>query len=104
MTLTAETLMINRPLLPREVAERWGCSERHVRNLIASGQLGHFRVGDRLLRILAAAVEEYERRQSVEAVPTTPPGSPADAVSAAVRQRPPDTDLLRALARRKAKL
>lgn len=104
MTLTAETLMINRPLLPREVAERWGCSERHVRNLIANGQLGHFRVGERLLRIPAAAVEEYERRQSVTAVPTMPPSSPADAVSANVRKLRPDTGLLRALARRKAKL
>lgn len=104
MTLTAETLLVNRPLLPREVAERWGCSERHVRDLIASGQLGHFRVGERLLRIPAAAVEEYERCQSVEAVSTPPPNSPADAVSAAVRKRRPDTGLLRALARRKAKL
>lgn len=104
MTLTAETLMIDRPLLPRQVAERWGCSERHVRNLIAAGQLRHFRLGGRLLRIPASAVEEYERHQSVEAVPTTAPSSPADAVFAAVRKRRPGTGLLRALARRKAKL
>lgn len=101
MNLTAETITANRPLLPREVAERWGCSERHVRNLIARGQLGHFRVGSRLLRIPAAAVEEYERRQSVEAVPTMLPISPADTVSAAVRKRRPDTGLVRALARRR---
>lgn len=104
MSLTAETLHEDRPLIPRQVAERWGCSERHVRNLISNGQLGHFRVGERLLRIPAAAVEEYERRQSVKAVPTTAPSSPADAVSAAVRQRRPDRGLLRALARRKAKI
>lgn len=64
MTLTAETLLIDRPLLPRQVAERWGCSERHVRNLIAAGQLRYFRLGGRLLRIPASAVEEYERRQA----------------------------------------
>ncbi|WP_394086652.1 helix-turn-helix domain-containing protein [Xanthobacter autotrophicus] len=63
MSLTAETLYNDGPLVPKQVAERWGCSERHVRNLIRSGHLGHFRLGGRLLRIPASAVEEYERCQ-----------------------------------------
>lgn len=104
MTLTAETLMNDRPLLPRQLAERWGCSERHVRNLIAAGQLRHFRLGGRLLRIPASAVEEYERRQSVEAVSKTLPSSPAEAASPAVRRRRPERSLMRALARGKAEL
>lgn len=103
MSLTAETITVNRPLLPRDVAERWGCSERHVRNLIRDGKLGHFRVGDRLLRIPAAAVEEYERRQTVEAASTAPLTAPTDAASA-IRQRRPDAGLMRALARRQATL
>lgn len=64
MKLTAETLYVNKPLQISEVAERWGCSEAQVRKLIRTGQLGHFRVGSRLIRIPAASVEEYELRQA----------------------------------------
>ncbi|WP_370874732.1 helix-turn-helix transcriptional regulator [Ancylobacter vacuolatus] len=46
-----------RPLLPKHVAERWGCSERTVRNMIRAGRLKHFRLGGRLLRIPLSAVE-----------------------------------------------
>ncbi|WP_394042987.1 helix-turn-helix domain-containing protein [Roseixanthobacter liquoris] len=62
--LTAETILIDRPMRPQQVAARWGCSEKHVRNLITDGALGHFRLGGRLLRIRASAVEEYERCQT----------------------------------------
>jgi len=51
--------MVDRPYTPEEVASRWRCSPRHVRNLIASGKLAHFRVG-RLIRIPPAAVEAVE--------------------------------------------
>lgn len=102
MCLTAETLMINRPLLPCEVAERWGCSERHVRNLIASGQLGHFRVGSRLLRIPAAAVEEYELQQAGAAKAAAALAS--QETPAAERKRGPNTALMRALARKRREL
>ncbi len=44
------------------LAREWGCSESHVRNLISSGDLRSFRLGGKLLRIRAAAVEEYECR------------------------------------------
>lgn len=62
--LTAETILTDRPMRPQQVAARWGCSEKHVRNLIKDGALGHFRLGGRLLRIPASAVEEYERCQT----------------------------------------
>jgi excisionase family DNA binding protein len=52
-------------LTPRMVAERWATSERHVRNLICRGELRHFRVGGKLLRIAADAVEEFEARHAV---------------------------------------
>lgn len=37
--------MIQRPFTPAELAERWACSERHVRGLISKGALSAFRVG-----------------------------------------------------------
>lgn len=77
MALTAETMTVDRPMRPQQVAERWGCSEKHVRNLIKRGELGHFRLGGRLLRIPASAVEEYEQRQTtgVSLAFTAPPKS-----------------------------
>ena len=49
---------------PEDVAKLWGCSSRQIRNMINSGQLEAFRVG-KLLRITPAAIEEYERRNTV---------------------------------------
>jgi excisionase family DNA binding protein len=49
---------------PALLAERWQCSKRHIRNLIARGELEAFRIGEKLLRIRVEAVEEYERRNS----------------------------------------
>lgn len=57
-----------RPLTPTMLAERWHCSERHVRNQIAAGKLRAFRVGGRLLRISIDAVEEYEKRSVSEEI------------------------------------
>ncbi|MBP32497.1 MAG: hypothetical protein CL858_29425 [Cupriavidus sp.] len=47
-------------LTPREVADEWGCSEQHVRNMVNRGDLGHFRLGGKLLRIPRSAVEAAE--------------------------------------------
>lgn len=44
---------------PATLAMRWQCSERHIRNLISSGDLPAFRLG-KLLRIKRQAVEDYE--------------------------------------------
>ncbi|GAA5663414.1 hypothetical protein Brsp07_01892 [Brucella sp. NBRC 14130] len=49
---------------PEDVAKLWGCSSRQILNMINSGQLEAFRVG-KLLRITPAAVEEYQRRNTV---------------------------------------
>lgn len=43
--------MSARPYTPASLAEEWACSERHVRNLIATGELEAFRLGEKLLRI-----------------------------------------------------
>ncbi|WP_442980989.1 helix-turn-helix domain-containing protein [Rhizobium sp. T136] len=49
---------------PARLAERWECSERHVRNLISSGQLRCFRLGGKLIRIKEEDVERFEECQS----------------------------------------
>ena len=48
---------------PESLAARWDCSPRHVRNLINDGALPAFRLGRKLLRISAEAVERYEQCQ-----------------------------------------
>jgi excisionase family DNA binding protein len=53
---------MTRVYTPAMLAERWACSESHVRNLIAAGNLPSFRLGGKLLRIRASDVEEYECR------------------------------------------
>lgn len=47
---------------PATLAKRWECSERHVRNMIASGDLPAFRLSGKLLRIRAVDVEALEAR------------------------------------------
>jgi excisionase family DNA binding protein len=47
---------------PLTLAREMGCSERHIRNLIASGDLRAFRLGQKLWRIPAEAVEEFKCR------------------------------------------
>ena len=46
---------------PADVAERWECSEKSVRNMIKDGRLKAFKIGGTLLRITLDAVEEFER-------------------------------------------
>lgn len=61
-------------LTPRQVAERWSCSARHVRRLCASGELTAMRLGLDAWRIGVSAVEAYELAHTsgaVEAPPAT---------------------------------
>jgi excisionase family DNA binding protein len=46
------------------LAEAWCCSERHIRNLVAAGQLRGFRLGGKLLRIPQDAVQEFMQCQN----------------------------------------
>lgn len=71
---------MTKPALPRVmtpgmVAKAWLCSERHVRNLISSGELPSFRAGGKLIRLLGADVEAYECRNGAS------PGFEADSPS-----------------------
>jgi len=59
------------------VAERWGCTPNHVRNLIKRGELRAFRLGERLLRIPAEALDGFEQKSLVEP-PPAPTLSPSE--------------------------
>lgn len=52
---------------PAELAARWKCSASFVRRLIDNGELPAFRIGNKLLRVTAEAVEGYERSQRTNA-------------------------------------
>ena len=54
-------------LRPSDVAKRWQCSERHVRNLVRSGTLPSFRIG-KLIRITLDAVEAFEKCNQISAL------------------------------------
>lgn len=47
-------------LTPAMLAERWSCSEQHIRNMIDRGQLPSFKIGEKLLRIRREHVEAFE--------------------------------------------
>ena len=49
-----------RPFTPETLAQRWGCSSKHVRNMVKRGELQAFRLGGKLLRISAEEVGRYE--------------------------------------------
>lgn len=65
MQVTPDSRADLRPFTPATLAKRWACSERHVRNLIARGQLPCFRIGT-LLRIRAEDVEAFERGEPAQ--------------------------------------
>lgn len=71
--LTADTPEGHAPVYsPATLAKRWDCSERTIRNLIASGELPHFRIR-KLFRIRAVDVEHYEARMMQAPVPEPAP-------------------------------
>ena len=43
----------------RALAERWACSDQHIRNLIRRGDLPAFQAG-RILRVPMTAIEAFE--------------------------------------------
>jgi excisionase family DNA binding protein len=55
-----EYLMSN-PYTPDTLAKRWNCSSGKVRRLCRTGALDHFKLGPKLIRITAKAVQDYER-------------------------------------------
>ena len=49
---------------PEQIAQRWGCDAKTVRNMLNDGALTGFRVGQKLWRIRAEKLEEYELCQT----------------------------------------
>lgn len=76
---------------PASLAERWNCSERHIRNLMRTNHLPYFRLSGKLMRIRAEEVERLERLAE--------PGSPPKQLPSFHAPRQTDTripDALRA--------
>ncbi|RKQ73493.1 helix-turn-helix domain-containing protein [Oceanibaculum indicum] len=63
-----------RPYTPEALAERWGCSHQHIRDMVRAGKLPAFRVG-RLIRIRREDVEAFEQ-PATKGAPTEPPAPP----------------------------
>ena len=78
----------DRPFSSEELAERWGVSAQHIRDLIKLGTLRHFRVG-RLIRIPANAVREFEECQSIGSSSIAANSMPSGATSKAERKDRP---------------
>jgi excisionase family DNA binding protein len=51
-------------LTPRQVADRWACSPRHVRRLCAAGELRAMRLGLDAWRISIESVEAFEQART----------------------------------------
>ncbi|RAH97837.1 hypothetical protein DLJ53_28820 [Acuticoccus sediminis] len=67
-------------LLPRHVAERWGCSEATVRRMLRNKELPGFRAGGKLWRIRLEDVVRYEECQTGSASSTEDAGMPSGQV------------------------
>lgn len=50
-----------------EAAERWRCSTKTVRHILAAGLVTHIRLSRNRVLIPMEAVEEYEQRKTVQA-------------------------------------
>lgn len=53
---------------PNTLAERWGCTGRHVRELINSGRLQAIKLGPKIIRIRKEWVEEFECRSMTDRI------------------------------------
>lgn len=54
--------VMERPYTIERLAERWECSGEHVRRLLINGDLQGFKLGGKVWRITAKAVEAFECR------------------------------------------
>lgn len=48
------------------LAQHWGCGTDTIYALVRSGELQHFKLGGKLIRIRADAVEKYECRNNTQ--------------------------------------
>lgn len=71
-----------KPFTPETLAERWSCSARMVRKMLAKGSLLGFKIGTQW-RISAHEVDRYECASAGIEVPSSSSGTKTDADSAA---------------------
>jgi excisionase family DNA binding protein len=69
-----------------EIAERWGCSVQHVRNLIARGKLTAFSLGG-AIRVRLSDVDAFEAASLIVAATPPPPKPPPPAEPPASQAR-----------------
>jgi excisionase family DNA binding protein len=100
---------MSRALTPRQVAERWQCSERKVRYMVESGALPGFNLDGKLLRLRLEDVEAFECRTGGSrdlmenaALPGTTPAESGDVIdlAQATRKRRPASPRLDTLSLR----
>jgi hypothetical protein len=72
----SEGRALPRVYTPAALAEEWMCSERHIRNLVAAGQLRGFRLGGKLLRISSEEAEAFICRNTASDGSTDGSASP----------------------------
>ena len=60
-----------KPFTPKLLAERWGCSAQHIRDLIRRGEIKAFKVGKKIVRIPHDEVEQFEKCDSSNFVENT---------------------------------
>ncbi len=74
MPLDGLERMSDRPevFTPKTLAQRWNCSERHIRKMIENGELQAFRVG-KLVRIRRDVVEERDPARPPTEIPDMVP-------------------------------
>jgi excisionase family DNA binding protein len=59
------------PYSPKKLAARWGCTPQFVHKLIRNGQLKHFKLGAKLVRIPAEEVARWEAQQTTSSESST---------------------------------
>lgn len=75
-----------RPYTVKALAERWGCSDEHIRKMVKSGQLQAFALGGKLIRISAEEVDRWEKgRNSFGTGESLPSASSRADIDSAVR-------------------
>jgi hypothetical protein len=85
-------------LRPKDVADRWQCSERHVYSQINLGRLRAFRIGPKMIRIPPEALAEYENefpegcgeKDATSSITALPPKNSVLANPAKNEKRSPD--------------
>ena len=95
-----------RPYTVKSLAERWDCSEEHIRKLVRSGKLPAFSLGGKLIRIAVEDVGLWEKARNLSGTGESLPSASLrqDADSGALSEQmtsPPRGNAWRTISRQK---